>query len=134
MLAPNAQMTFFPWKEPKDQFSMAGTLFADVLEGERADMKRSRVRRFTGAPKFRGLSCELPVGMFEFLCSEVVPAFKRYPRCSVSSWTPSVRAHGPRPKARSTRPASPRLSCVRLKVAAWPLRNARIILKPLIVA
>ena len=34
------------------------------------------------------------------------------------------------PNARSTIRASPRMSCVRLKVAPWPLRRARMTLKP----
>ena len=37
---------------------------------------------------------------------------------SPTSWTASVSADGPRPKARSTRRASPRMSRVRLKIAA----------------
>jgi len=53
---------------------------------------------------------------------------------SPTSWTASVSAQGPMPKARSTRRASPTMSRVRLKIAAWPLRSARITSKPLIVA
>ena len=52
MLAPNAQMTFFPWKEPKDRVRVGGTPFAYVFEGERADMKRTRVRSLEGASNF----------------------------------------------------------------------------------
>ena len=46
----------------------------------------------------------------------------------------SVRAHGPRPKARSTMLVSPTMPPSRLKNRAWPLRNARMTSKPLIVA
>ena len=52
----------------------------------------------------------------------------------VMSRTASDRAEAPRPKARSTRRASPQMSPVMLKAPAWPLRNARITSEPLIVA
>ena len=55
-------------------------------------------------------------------------------RFCASIATTSVSALGPIPKARSTMRASPRMSPVKLKMAAWPLRNARITSKPLIVA
>lgn len=48
--------------------------------------------------------------------------------------TTSVSALGPMLKARSTMRASPRMSPVKLKIAAWPLRRARMTSKPLIVA
>jgi hypothetical protein len=54
--------------------------------------------------------------------------------CSRRISMASVRTHGPRPKARSTMRASPQMSRVRLNAPAWPLRNARITSKPLIVA
>jgi transposase-like protein len=46
----------------------------------------------------------------------------------------SASAEGPRPNARSMMRASPRMSRVRLKIAAWPLRRARITSNPAIVA
>ena len=55
-------------------------------------------------------------------------------RRSCSNATASVRAHGPRPKARSTIRASPTMQPWKLKIPAWPLRSARITSKPLIVA
>ena len=48
--------------------------------------------------------------------------------------TVSASALGPMPKALSTMRASPRMSCVRLKIAAWPLRSARITSNPMMVA
>ena len=54
--------------------------------------------------------------------------------CSRTSWTTSARAEAPSPNARSTIPASPRMSFVMLKAGACPLRSARITSKPLIVA
>ena len=48
--------------------------------------------------------------------------------------TASASAVAPMPKARSTMRASPRMSCVRLKIAAWPLRSARITSNPMMVA
>jgi resolvase-like protein len=53
---------------------------------------------------------------------------------SVTNCIVSARTQGPIPKARSTMRASPRMSRVRLKIAACPLRSARITSKPLIVA
>ena len=46
----------------------------------------------------------------------------------------SVRTHGPTPKARSTILASPTMPPCSAKTRAWPLRNARMTSKPLIVA
>ncbi len=54
--------------------------------------------------------------------------------CSVTNCIVSARTQGPIPKARSTMRASPRMSRVRLKIDACPLRSARITSKPLIVA
>ena len=48
--------------------------------------------------------------------------------------TASASAPARIPKARSTMRASPRMSCVRLKLDAWPLRRARITSNPRIVA
>ena len=42
---------------------------------------------------------------------------------SAMAVTASASALAPTPKARSTMRASPRMSCVRLKIAAWPLRS-----------
>jgi hypothetical protein len=92
------------------------------------------VRPLEGAPNFRGPSCELPVGAFESSVQRGRPRVHAAPRFSVSSWTASVRAHGPRLNARSTRRASPRLSCVRLKVGAFvgvDDRRLLLILQPL---
>ena len=55
-------------------------------------------------------------------------------RWSCSNAMASVRAHGPTPKARSTILASPTMPPWRANIEAWPLRNARITSKPLIVA
>ena len=55
-------------------------------------------------------------------------------RRSCSNAMASVRAHGPRPKARSTIRASPTMPPWRANIPAWPLRSARITSKPLIVA
>jgi len=56
------------------------------------------------------------------------------PSCSVMSAAASASALEPIPKARSTMRASPRMSCVRLKMAACPLRSARITSNPMMVA
>lgn len=58
----------------------------------------------------------------------------RFSRCWASNAAASVNALGPMLNARSTMRASPRTSPVRLKIAACPLRRARITSKPLIVA
>ena len=55
-------------------------------------------------------------------------------RRSCSNVMASVRTHGPTPKARSTILASPTMPPWMANIRAWPLRNARITSKPLIVA
>ncbi|MBB6488459.1 N12 class adenine-specific DNA methylase/adenine-specific DNA methylase [Rhizobium lusitanum] len=71
------------------------------------------------------------------VCEE---AFLRFSHAGLASrfcWsiaTTSVSALGPIAKARSTMRASPRMSPVKLKIAAWPLRRARMTSNPLIVA
>ena len=52
----------------------------------------------------------------------------------LTNLTASAATEAPRPKARSTIRASPRMSRVMLKADACPLRSARITSKPLIVA
>jgi hypothetical protein len=63
-----------------------------------------------------------------------LPGLQAFLRLSVSlmSAMVSVSTEGPRPNARSTMRASPRMSRVRLKIAAWPLRRARITSNPAI--
>jgi hypothetical protein len=52
MLAPNAQMTFFPWKEAKDRVPFGRTPSANVLEGEHAYVNRRWAHPLEGAPNF----------------------------------------------------------------------------------
>ncbi len=65
----------------------------------------------------RGLCCKLPAVARDAPARGRARAHAASSR-SPTSWTASVSAHAPRPKARSTRRASPRMSRVRLKIAA----------------
>ena len=60
---PNAQMTFFPWKQAKDRVPLDRTPSAYVLRANHADVNRRRVHPLVGAsnlgipammPDFRG--------------------------------------------------------------------------------
>ena len=66
---------------------------------------------------FAGLCCKVPLASRDTPARGAVGPHRVWSR-SPTSWTASVSAHAPRPKARSTRCASPRMSRVRLKVAA----------------
>ena len=93
---------------------------------------RSKERRGNGA--FRGSVANLAKGRCVIrgeACSRHASALARR---SCSNVMASARAHGPTPKARSTIRASPTMPPWKLKIPAWPLRSARIVSKPLIVA
>jgi hypothetical protein len=90
---------------------------------------------------------KMSTALGEALLQSVVAGARRRPLMvgvagqAASSWSRSLRncaasarADAPRPKARSTMRASPRMSRVTLKADACPLRSARITSKPLIVA
>ena len=84
------------------------------------DLKRLCCKLGEGAMRDQGASCS--------------PYDSALARRSCSHAMASVRAHGPRSKARSTIRASPTMPPWRANIPAWPLRSARITSKPLIVA
>ena len=111
-------------------------IFAELAKAQRALNEIAETRAGLLGRLFRdvaGLCCKLPAVVRDALARGRGRAHAAASR-SPTNWTASVSAHGPRPKARSTRRASPTMSRVRLKIAAWPLRSARITSKPLIVA
>ena len=87
------------------------------------------------AAEFGRLCCKLGVGA-RLIAGRLCRASHAMSRSSRSlmSWTASARADVPSPKARSTMRASPQMSPVTLKARAWPIRSARMISKPLMVA
>ena len=132
-------------RENGGQYTHAATwsvmAFAALGEGDKAaalfsllnPINHSRTR--ADAYRYKGLCCKR--------CREVQERDCRSWRRghaasssirSVTNCRVSARTQGPIPKARSTMRASPRMSRVRLKIAACPLRSARITSKPLIVA
>ena len=80
------------------------------------------------------LCCKLCEGAMRDQGASCSPYYSALARRSCSHAMASVRAHGPRPKARSTIRASPTMPPWRANIPAWPLRSARITSKPLIVA
>ena len=80
------------------------------------------------------LCCKLGEGAMRDQGASCSPYDSALARRSCSHAMASVRAHGPRPKARSTIRASPTMPPWRANIPAWPLRSARITSKPLIVA
>ena len=84
--------------------------------------------------QFIGLCCKLGEGAMRDQGASCSPYDSALARRSCSHAMASVRAHGPRPKARSTIRASPTMPPWRANIPAWPLRSARITSKPLIVA
>ena len=95
----------------------------------RADGMRERQLQL-----FEGLCCKLDEGAMRNQGASCSPYDSALARRSCSHAMASVRAHGPRPKARSTIRASPTMPPWRANIPAWPLRSARITSKPLIVA
>ena len=83
---------------------------------------------------FERLCCKLGEGAMRNQGASCSPYDSALARRSCSHAMASVRAHGPRPKARSTIRASPTMPPWRANIPAWPLRSARITSKPLIVA
>ena len=83
---------------------------------------------------FGRLCCKLGEGAMRNQGASCSPYDSALARRSCSHAMASVRAHGPRPKARSTIRASPTMPPWRANIPAWPLRSARITSKPLIVA
>ena len=83
---------------------------------------------------FHGLCCKLGEGAMRDQGASCSPYDSALARRSCSNAIASVRAHGPRAKARSTIRASPTMPPWRANIPAWPLRSARITSKPLIVA
>ena len=81
-----------------------------------------------------GLCCKLGEGAMRDQGASCSPYESALARRSCSHAIASVRAHGPRAKARSTIRASPTMPPWRANIPAWPLRSARITSKPLIVA
>ena len=90
--------------------------------------------KIPGAPFMGGLCCKLGEGAMRDQGASCSPYNSALARRSCSNATASVRAHGPRSKARSTIRASPTMPPWRANIPAWPLRSARITSKPLIVA
>ena len=83
---------------------------------------------------YSGLCCKLGEGAMRNQGASCSPYDSALAKRSCSHAMASVRAHGPRPKARSTIRASPTMPPWRANIPAWPLRSARITSKPLIVA
>ena len=84
--------------------------------------------------KVKRLCCKLGEGAMRDQGASCSPYDSALARRSCSNAIASVRAHGPRAKARSTIRASPTMPPWRANIPAWPLRSARITSKPLIVA
>ena len=83
---------------------------------------------------FWWLCCKLGEGAMRDQGASCSPYDSALARRSCSHAMASIRAHGPRPKARSTIRASSTMPPWRANIPAWPLRSARITSKPLIVA
>ena len=88
----------------------------------------------TATLQLAGLCCKLGEGAMRDQGASCSPYDSALARRSCSHAMASVRAHGPRSKARSTIRASPTMPPWRANIPAWPLRSARITSKPLIVA
>ena len=98
---------------------------------------RAKIAAQVAAPTLRAagwLCCKLGEGAMRDQGASCSPYDSALARRSCSHAMASVRAHGPRPKARSTIRASPTMPPWRANIPAWPLRSARITSKPLIVA
>ena len=108
--------TFFPWYNTEHRHGGIAMLTPDDVHHNR----RLCCKLGEGAMRNQGASCS--------------PYDSALARRSCSHAMASVRAHGPRAKARSTIRASPTMPPWRANIPAWPLRSARITSKPLIVA
>ena len=108
----------------------------DTPEDERPTTLDDDLARFpyVNGDLFKGLCCKLGEGAMRNQGASCSPYDSALARRSCSHAMASVRAHGPRPKARSTIRASPTMPPWRANIPAWPLRSARITSKPLIVA
>ena len=109
----------------------AGPLVRDMQE-RIAVMFAAWASAMAGSGRSEGLCCKLGEGAMRDQGASCSPYDSALARRSCSHAMASVRAHGPRPKARSTIRASPTMPPWR--IPAWPLRSARITSKPLIVA
>ena len=109
--------------------AVSPTLVGRVPGFELAGYERSFLDAFSGR-----LCCKLGEGAMRDQGASCSPYDSALARRSCSHAMASVRAHGPRPKARSTIRASPTMPPWRANIPAWPLRSARITSKPLIVA
>ena len=105
--------------------------WVDMETGEVMDLKLTRARFLE---HFARLCCKLGEGAMRDQGASCSPYDSALARRSCSHAMASVRAHGPRPKARSTIRASPTMPPWRANIPAWPLRSARITSKPMIVA
>ena len=106
-----------------------------VHDGHRlADALDDLSERALWSDPLKGLCCKLGEGAMRNQGASCSPYDSALARRSCSHAMASVRAHGPRPKARSTIRASPTMPPWRANIPAWPLRSARITSKPLIVA
>ena len=127
------------------QDRLAGRISAPdgtVIEGPRVvwngrrhgPWQRRRWARAWSPEQIARLCCKLGEGAMRDQGASCSPYDSALARRSCSHAMASVRAHGPRPKARSTIRASPTMPPWRANIPAWPLRSARITSKPLIVA
>ena len=101
---------------------------------EPTDAETAEIERLRAGHDELGLCCKLGEGAMRDQGASCSPYDSALARRSCSHAMASVRAHGPRPKARSTIRASPTMPPWRANIPAWPLRSARITSKPLIVA
>ena len=115
--------------DPRQRLPRVGKQSVEVVTVEYAGERRPVSPR----PISR-LCCKLGEGAMRDQGASCSPYDSALARRSCSHAMASVRAHGPRPKARSTIRASPTMPPWRANIPAWPLRSARITSKPLIVA
>ena len=124
-----------PLAETREKW--AGSSFAEMIQ---PNSRIENIRTDAIVPishlgdKYNRLCCKLGEGAMRDQGASCSPYDSALARRSCSHAMASVRAHGPRPKARSTIRASPTMPPWRANIPAWPLRSARITSKPLIVA
>ena len=143
---PTAESILFDWEHASRQLQQAPTFSAVVIIILALGSARMRpfltssdrhffTWRLTTAMRSKRLCCKL---QGERRATETLAYPRRHAvgmlSLSPMTSTASASAPAPMPKARSTMRASPRMSFVRLKIAAWPLRRARITSNPMMVA
>ena len=121
----------WPGRAPETTGTPAAAATLHIRMAVIACSRADRGLQFCDVPR---LCCKLGEGAMRDQGASCSPYDSALARRSCSNATASVRAHGPRSKARSTIRASPTMPPWRANIPAWPLRSARITSKPLIVA